>query len=148
METKQKPTSTSGSKAEQKWLERVQVVQIIYSYLIEFDPENQASLPDRFLHETLAKYHLTNDQVKILDYAFHHSQDIMTDLIAPHLKTSWSIDRLNLVNLAILIEADAEGEILNTPKQVLIDQSVITCKKFCDDDDYRFINAILDKILK
>lgn len=148
METNKQSHNQAEIVNDKKWLERVQVVQIIYSYLIECDENNPTFSPDQFLHETLQKYRLSADQVQILDYAIHHGQQIMADLITPNLKTSWSIDRLNLVNLAILIEADAEGVILKTPKEILIDQSIITCKRFCDVDDYRFINALLDKILK
>ena len=36
---------------------------------------------------------------------------------------------------------------LDTNKKVIIDQTIITCKKYDSMNAYRFVNAILDKLL-
>ncbi|MBO7085445.1 hypothetical protein J6W20_06150 [bacterium] len=41
----------------------------------------------------------------------------------------------------------AEFNVLHTDKKVIIDQAIITCKKYDNLQAYKFVNAILDKLL-
>ena len=43
--------------------------------------------------------------------------------------------------------AVAEFVVLEIPKNIIIDQSLITAKNYNIDDSYKYINAILEKIL-
>ena len=59
----------------------------------------------------------------------------------------WSFDRLNLVEQAILLMSFAHSKEEKGDKHVIIDVAVRLAKKYLDKDDYKFVNAILDKIL-
>lgn len=75
-----------------------------------------------------------------------HYQDIK-DIIEPNLKR-WTWDRLNLVNVAILMLAIGEYKYVGeVDKSVIIDVAVKLAKKYSDAKDYKFINALLDNVL-
>ena len=58
----------------------------------------------------------------------------------------WSFDRLNLVEQAILLEAVSEIKLNLNEKAVIIDEAIIMCKKYCDEESYKYINGVLDNI--
>lgn len=59
----------------------------------------------------------------------------------------WSFDRLNLVEQSILLMSYTHRRYENSEKGIVIDIAVKLAKKFLDKDDYKFVNAILDKVL-
>lgn len=59
----------------------------------------------------------------------------------------WSFDRLNLVEQSILLMSYTHRRYENSEKSIVIDIAVKLAKKFLDKDDYKFVNAILDKVL-
>ena len=75
--------------------------------------------------------------------------DEIDKLIENHLSSSWSIDRISRVALAIL--RTSVYEILfqaGAEPKIVIDEAVNIAKDFDTDDSYKFINAVLDKIGK
>ncbi len=58
-------------------------------------------------------------------------------------------DHLNNVSKAILIMSISEGKYLKevTPKSVIIDIAVRLAKTYLDENDYKFVNALLDNAL-
>lgn len=60
----------------------------------------------------------------------------------------WTFKRLNRVAQAILLLSVAHYRyVKDVDKSVVIDIAVKLAKKFLDDDDYKFINGVLDKTL-
>lgn len=59
----------------------------------------------------------------------------------------WNFDRLNLVEQSILLMSYTHAKEENGDKKVIIDVAVRLAKKYLDKDDYKFVNAILDKLL-
>lgn len=59
----------------------------------------------------------------------------------------WSFDRLNLIEQSILLMSYTHKQNEKSDKRIIIDVAVKLAKKFCDKDDYKFVNAILDKVL-
>jgi transcription antitermination protein NusB len=61
----------------------------------------------------------------------------------------WTFDRLNRLEQAILLSAYSEYNYLEEKidKAVVINVAVDLAKKFLDAKDYKFVNAILDKVL-
>lgn len=59
----------------------------------------------------------------------------------------WNFDRLNLVEQSILLLSYTHAKEENGDKKVIIDVAVRLAKKYLDKDDYKFVNAILDKLL-
>ena len=58
-------------------------------------------------------------------------------------------DHINNLSKAILISALSQGKYIKetTPKAVIIDTSVRLAKQYLDPNDYKFVNAVLDKTL-
>lgn len=61
----------------------------------------------------------------------------------------WKFDRINNISKAILLMAYTQNKLIKdkTDKSVIIDVSVRLAKKYLEDKDYKFINAILDNVL-
>lgn len=68
------------------------------------------------------------------------------DKINTLLNDDWSFDRLGYVEQAILIIASAELTFETAQKPIVIDEAVTLAKKFCDDDAYKLINGVLDRL--
>ncbi|CDC43361.1 n utilization substance protein B homolog [Firmicutes bacterium CAG:449] len=69
------------------------------------------------------------------------------NLILPNC-TTWKMERINLVVISILMLGITEYKYIgNVDKSVIIDVCVKLAKKYADEKDYRFVNALLDKIL-
>lgn len=59
----------------------------------------------------------------------------------------WSFDRLNLLEQSILLMSYTHKQTQQVEKSIVIDIAIKLAKKFLDKDDYKFVNAILDKVL-
>lgn len=60
----------------------------------------------------------------------------------------WNFSRLNNLEKAILLMSYANYKLLKeSDKNVVINTAVILSKRYLDKDDYKFVNAILDKVL-
>lgn len=74
--------------------------------------------------------------------------DNINEMISQNLSEKLKLSRINVVAHAILLISIGEvkyvGEI---NKSSMINVAVELAKKYLDDGEYRFINAILDKIL-
>ena len=75
--------------------------------------------------------------------------DEIDKLIESHLSSSWSMERISRVALAILRTSVYELLFQNGAEaKIVIDEAVNIAKDFDTDDSYKFINAVLDKIGK
>ncbi len=75
--------------------------------------------------------------------------DEIDKLIETHLSSSWSMDRISRVSLAILRTSVYEILFQNgSETNIVIDEAVNISKDYDTDDSYKFINAVLDKIGK
>jgi transcription antitermination factor NusB len=68
-------------------------------------------------------------------------------LISKYLKTGWTFERLSFLEKAVLLVGACELLDFDRDKRVVINESILFCKKYCDQDSYRFINGILTKII-
>lgn len=60
----------------------------------------------------------------------------------------WNFDRLNALERAILLMSYTHGKMIEgSEKRVIIDVAVRLAKKYLDKEDYKFVNAVLDKVL-
>lgn len=84
----------------------------------------------------------------IISGTIDHLEEI-DNLISSHLSSSWTMERINKVSLAILRTSTYEIKFQagSNPK-IVIDEAVNIAKEYGSDDSYKFINAILDKIEK
>ncbi len=119
---------------------RFQVVQTVYQHL---------ALKKDF--NTLIKINFCDIPVdeyfkSVLNYCRRNMQVIISD-VQP-LLNKWKFDRLNYVSQAILLVAISEIELKIVDQAIIIDEAIEIAKKYCDDDDYRYINAVIDNYVK
>lgn len=132
--------SNSDSKPLTQWEKRVKLTKFFYTYLIKFQIGIDIN------KEAIEDFNLDAEQLKVFEYFLNNKSKII-DLINENTNKNWDCSRLNLVDQAVLFETYSESKVLNTNKHILIDQALITIKKYSDYDNYKYINAILDKIL-
>ena len=76
------------------------------------------------------------------------NKDIIDQLIELNLSEKLKLNRINLVAHAILLLSIGEvNYVKEINKSAMINVAVELAKKYLDDGEYRFINAVLDKIL-
>lgn len=86
------------------------------------------------------------------DYCYMLINSIVNDIekykaeVAKYLKKGWIIERLSKMELAILLVGCYELLESTQSKEVVINEAVELSKKYCDDDSYKFINGLLNKI--
>ena len=84
----------------------------------------------------------------IIAGAIDHIDEI-DKIIESHLSSSWQLDRINKVTLAILRTSTYEIKYQSgVAAKIIIDEAVNIAKDYGTDDSYKFINAVLDKIGK
>lgn len=127
---------------------REKVMDAVYSCLIyetakmDYDPEKVFDGILRTKEFTSAD--LYAQQVFVASLS---KRDEIVALIQPKL-VKWAFNRLNTSAQAILLVAVAESKICQvTPKAVAISCAVDFAKKYLDKEDYKYINAVLDKVL-
>ena len=75
--------------------------------------------------------------------------DEIDELIKNHLSSSWSMERVNKVSLAILRTSIYEMLYQQgSEAKIVIDEAVNITKDYGPEDSYKFVNAVLDKIRK
>lgn len=78
--------------------------------------------------------------------ALLHEKEIISE-IEPKLN-KWKFNRLNRLAQAILLLSYAHYKYVEgVDKAIVIDIAVHLAKKYLDDGDYKFINAVLDNVL-
>lgn len=132
--------NNSDSKLLAQWEKRVKLTKFFYAYLIKF------KIGIDINKEAIEDFNLDAEQLKVFEYFLNNKSRII-DLINENTNKNWDCNRLNLVDQAVLFETYSESKVLNTEKRILIDQALITIKKYSDYDNYKYINAILDRIL-
>lgn len=82
----------------------------------------------------------------LLNSLKHYDEIILA--LTPYLK-DWKFARLNLVTQAILIYSYAHFFYIgNVSKAIVINVAIKLSKLYTPDEDYKFINAVLDGVLK
>lgn len=137
----------NNNKTENKqhltqWKKRIACFRFIYSTLIMNLGDKDCVLK---FNEELSEIK-DKDIAKVIAFYIKNKQNIKSR-IKPLLKEEWNIDRLNKVDLAIIMEAFCEFHTLDIDKKVIIDQAIITSKRYSEDKSYKFINFILDRLL-
>ncbi|CBY93438.1 transcription termination factor N-utilization substance protein B [Mycoplasma haemofelis str. Langford 1] len=122
------------------WKRRVSVVQVIYSELIADQDFSKLDLSDQ-------RDNWTDFENKIFDNYLDNKQRYIS-VIESYLNADWSLERLNTLCASILLEAISEFHVLKTPIKVLITESVKTAKNYCDENEYRIVNRVLEDFLK
>ncbi len=99
---------------------------------VVFENTNEKNKIDPFL------YAITIDAFANIKYYESKIDKILND--------DWNFTRLGYVEQAILIIAASEINFETAQKPIVIDEAITLAKKFCDDDTYKLINGVLDKL--
>ena len=77
-----------------------------------------------------------------------HEQEII-DIINEHCKAGWSFKRLSKATRTILKVAIYEMKYCDdVPPKVAINEAVELAKKYCDEQEPKFINGLLGSVLR
>lgn len=128
--------------------QREKVVQALYSCLINEQAKIDYDPRDIFLGVfKLSDFSQGEIFPKEIFVGALKNKDKIISEIEPKL-IKWQFSRLNTYAQALLLEAVSEGKYSSmTPKSIVIDSAVNLAKKYLDAKDYRYINAVLDKVL-
>ena len=127
------------------------IMTAIYNELVAFnygDPAFNRSAEEILKGLLEEEYETIDDYVKntVLSSLSHYG-DIVNAYI-PYLR-NWKWERLPLLTQAILLMSYAHFYYVEkVDKKVVINTAVDLAKKYIDDKQAKFINAILDKVLK
>lgn len=125
---------------------REKMMSTIYCYIIRFN--NNISFDPFEIITEIFQENLEDIDTYAKDIYLQflkHNKEIVNK-VEPNL-TAWTFDRLNTVAQAIFYLALSENYIKETPKKVIINESVAIAKKYIPNDDFKYINAVLDKVL-
>ncbi len=127
--------------------EQEKVMFIIYQVLFLSRLEKQYDIQN-IIEETLE---LPYDEVSVfikevsIKVIKHHQE--IKEVIEPNC-LSWKYERINLIIISILMLGIGEYKFVgDVDKSIIIDVCVKLAKKYGDERDYKFVNALLDKVL-
>lgn len=76
------------------------------------------------------------------------AREELDDVIAEHLRTGWTIDRIAPLDLNVMRVALFEIEEGETPYEVAINEAIEIAKEYCGADAPKFINGVLGAIVR
>jgi len=124
-----------------QWKKRVEIFEYFYTCLIqEF---NSTEIVENSFND----YEFDANSLKIIEY-FATNFEWIRNVIELFTGKDWTWDRLSFIDRAVIMEAVAEYIVSDIDLKIIIDQSVKTTKIYSIDENYRYVNAILDKVLK
>ncbi|BDV02367.1 MAG: hypothetical protein HPAVJP_2560 [Candidatus Hepatoplasma vulgare] len=109
-------------------------------YLLKLDIEEAK----KELHQNLEEYDFTLEQQNAIEKIFDNIPYIEKLIKEKSLNWDWS--RIDYLEKSVLINGSCEIIIFKNKKQIVINESVIFAKKYCNIDSYKYINGILDKL--
>lgn len=125
-----------------QWEKRVLSFKFIYSCLILELSKNE--MIEKYVQELK---NLEDKYIEKIIFSFIQNKEKMFFNVSKLLQENWTIERVNPIDLSIICCALAESIAHKIDAKILIDQSVITAKKYGDEESYKFINSILDQLL-
>lgn len=134
----------------QRSLARQAVLQLLYERLSGGENDEESirmilgELPLEKPIEKLSK----SDRLfvnRLLQGAADHEEELR-QLILPHLAEGWTMERLNRIDLCILLLGSFEICYTETPDNVVISEAMKMADLFTEEKNKRFINAVLGAV--
>lgn len=120
--------------------------QLFYTSLV--DSKYRKNIEEIVLDVMDIPFSSCDEYFKTIVFETLKEKNELKDIINDNLAKTWTFDRLNLIEQAILLLFSLEILNRRSEKQVAIDTAVDLTKKYCDEKSYKFVNAVLDKIGK
>ncbi len=117
---------------------RVIATKNVYQMLINNEPMN----------EVIAQYETRDEFLMMLCEGVSKNLEMLDLVITKNLKKGWTLTRLNTIDHAILLIACYEILFTDLDRRVVINEAIENSKIYCDDNRFKFINAVLDKVEK
>ncbi|WP_423364682.1 transcription antitermination factor NusB [Mycoplasma sp. P36-A1] len=135
----------------------------IYQYLIEeeytsanklefsldlFNKENSEDI-EVIIVEKFKKTNeisLFDDELFLSIVAGMKQADLIKKDLDNYLDSKWKFDRLGKIEQAILLISYIQIKGKLAPKGIVINEAVNLAKAYAEDDSYKFINGVLDKL--
>lgn len=108
--------------------------------------KNKKEIPEASIS---AEEQESNTYARILISGTVNQLETIDELLKKHISETWTFERINKVALAIL--RMSIFSLLNEKdlgSKIVISEALDIYSAFSDDDKYKFINAVLDKISK
>lgn len=126
-----------------RWKKRIQVLNFIYSDVVSSHTTDMNNV----IKQVFEVNNFDHDQIKILEYYYDHYVELEQKIIK-RLKPTWPYQRINTLTKAIILSSLSEYYAINTNLAIIIDQALKTCDHRGLIRDKKFINAVLDGIIK
>ena len=118
-----------------------------YIYSEEVQKHNSRSQVKLFLDSNEIENVRTREYVKDIASGIKNNNDAIEAKISEYLKDGWKLERISIVNLAILKLAIYEILYVKAPYKVIINEAVNLAKAYGDEKSGSFINGILAKVV-
>lgn len=139
------PRRHTGVTGHRKTEARLMAVQALYQMMLM--QADRQKVADEFTSFRMQGIEVDKNLFQQLFAEAAQNRPRYEQMIANHLRSGWTLDRIGLTERAILLAATAEFESApDTPKKVIINEFVNIAGSFLDDDEMKFINSILDKV--
>lgn len=139
------PRRHTGVTGHRKTEARLMVVQALYQLMLM--QADVAKVADEFNSFRMQGIEVDKALFKKIFDEAAQNRPRYEQMVANHLRSGWTLDRIGLTERAILLAAIAELESApDTPKKVIINEFINIAGSFLNDDDMKFINSILDKV--
>ncbi len=129
--------------------QRVNAIIALYQvFLLSRDIEDVFDDMEYILSEGEPKFLPFSDleePIKTMLIDAYEHRDIVINKINEHL-SDWDFVRLGVLEQAILFLAVSEMVYETAERAVIINEAVDMAKQYCDDDAFRLINGVLDKL--
>lgn len=125
---------------------RTIIFQMLYA-LESFDYSVTAQdLASRFNHGFEQSIPLDGEVVQVVA-AIAEQRDVLDALLIP-LFANWRAERVGCCTRLILRMAMWEMQTTETPSTIIINEAIELAKNFSEKDAYRFVNGVLDQVVK
>lgn len=126
-----------------QWEKRVAVFKFVYSILIS-DISKEESL---MKFEQELKNTINDEYINTITLYFINNRNSLEEALEKHLLKNWTLERVDFIDKSIIYASISEYKSCDVKKNIIIDQAIITAKKYGIENSYKFINYILDKVL-
>lgn len=125
---------------------REQSFKLLYS--LEVQKEYKDELINLYIEQNEIQDELAIEYIRNVLKGVIDNKEEIKKIIEKYLKAEWSLERISIVNLAILEIAIYELNYEDTPYKVVINEAVELAKKYGEDSSKAFVNGILASIVK
>ena len=125
-----------------RWMQRIAVVNAIYE-----DYVNDHIEINNMVKVCFEERNFDHFQIEIIE-SYVLNQKNFDEEIIKLLKPTWTYKRINPLTKAIITEALAESKLKKVDKKVIIDQALKTCDHRGVIRDKKWINWVLDQLIK